>query len=195
MVRIKQRYLLVHILYPEASLNCANTTPLPSLVSLHGPTPDSLTPQLLLRGLRDQISLLYGDYGAGITANGLSVRYLSNATSTAIVRCSRDNYRIVWAALTWMTELPMGKKGEEKGCVMRVVRVSGTIRKVEEECMKRGREGIERVGEGAILDGIFGLENERMDLEKKGKRLATGVVEEDEDEEVEEGDSGTDGDG
>ena len=77
MVRIKHRYLLVNILYPDTPESpppktAPYTKPsLPAVVQFHRPTPDDLTPQLLVRSLRDQIALLYGDYGAGITSNGL----------------------------------------------------------------------------------------------------------------------------
>jgi len=86
MVRIKQRYLLVNILYPEAGepspprhINAKQ--PLPDIVQFHRPTPDDLTPQVLVRAIREQIGYLYGDYGVGITANGLngaSSLYFSN---------------------------------------------------------------------------------------------------------------------
>ena len=60
-----------------------------------------------------------------------------------------------------MTSLPpVGKEkvGQAQPCVMRVVRVSGTIRKAEEECVRRARGAILRAkeGEGGIED-ILGV--------------------------------------
>jgi len=77
MVRIKQRYLLVNILYPEAGepsppWHVNAKQPLPDIVQFHQPTPDDLTQQSLVRAIREQIAFLYGDYGVGITANGLN---------------------------------------------------------------------------------------------------------------------------
>ena len=81
MVRIKHRYLLVHILYPDAALPSSSSRPvqppknvalLPDVVQFHQPSPNELTPQLLLRTIREQVALNYGDYGAGLTASGLS---------------------------------------------------------------------------------------------------------------------------
>lgn len=66
----------------------------------------------------------------------LQVKYLSHATSTFILRVSRDHYRLLWAALTFMNAVPV-KNG--KDCTFKVVRVSGTIRKVEEEAIRRAR--------------------------------------------------------
>ena len=77
MVRIKHRYLLLDILYPDSDhqthKNQASARdPLPDIVQFHQPTSDNLTPQSLARAIRDQIALLYGDYGAGITNSGLN---------------------------------------------------------------------------------------------------------------------------
>lgn len=67
-----------------------------------------------------------------------AVKYLSNATSTFILQCSRDHYRLVWAALTMMNRVPT-KRGSGSPCIFRVVRVSGTIKKVEQEAVRRAR--------------------------------------------------------
>src|ERR1700761_7973522 len=69
------------------------------------------------------------------------VKYFSPATSTAIIRVSRDHYRMVWAALTFTTQLPNAISQE---CVIQVVRVSGTIKKAEEEAIRRARLSIQR---------------------------------------------------
>jgi ribonuclease P/MRP protein subunit POP5 len=44
---------------------------------------------------------------------------------------------MVWAALAFTTSLPL--KSADLPCVMQVVRVSGTIRKAEEEAIRRAR--------------------------------------------------------
>lgn len=91
--------------------------------------------------------------------NWRPVKYLSNATSTFILRVSRDHYRIAWAALSLMNKVPV-KDG--KNCVFRVMRVSGTIRKAQEELVRRAREMVLKAqrdvdGQGdATLDSIFG---------------------------------------
>ena len=77
MVRIKHRYLLVNILYPEPETKSriahpSSGKPLPDVIQFHRPSPDDLTPQLLARSIKDQIALLYGDYGVGLTSGGLN---------------------------------------------------------------------------------------------------------------------------
>ena len=123
-----------------------------------------------------EVSSLFGDYGSGAIADSLSgkpdplrfmtsmlsnfaVKYLSSATSTFILRVSRAHYRMAWAALSLMTLVPV-KNG--KNCVFRVVRVSGTIRKAEEEAVRRAREMIlkarRELGErgDSALENMFG---------------------------------------
>ncbi|KAK2624417.1 hypothetical protein QTJ16_006367 [Diplocarpon rosae] len=168
MVRLKHRYLLVNILYPELE-KLQSKVNIPDVVVFNQPTTSELTPQALLRGVRAEISSLFGDYGSGAVSESLSVKYLSPATSTFILRVARSQYRIVWAALSLMTCLPVNSG---KNCVFRVVRVSGTIRKAEEEAIRRARELIlsaqrdaEDKGE-STLDGIFGGTQTDADISK-----------------------------
>lgn len=76
MVRLKNRYLLVHILYPSSSNETTTkqtpSTTIPNVVRFHQPTSDALTPHLLTRTIRSEIASLYGDYGAGVTSSSLS---------------------------------------------------------------------------------------------------------------------------
>lgn len=167
MVRIKHRWLLVQILYPASPPQISkkqqpDKDDFASLLSgqnptlaLHSPTPDSVNAQVLTRLLRSQIELLFGDYGAGMASATLAIKYWSAATSTFIVRCERAVFRLVWAALTFVKALPLssherqkrGKGGASANpnvstdvpCVMQVLRVSGTIKKCEEELIRRSR--------------------------------------------------------
>lgn len=191
MVRIKYRYLLVNFFSPENEdepPKSHGAASVPDSVALRCPSLDSLTPSMLMRTLREQIGKIFGDYGAGKTASSLKsmffilylsgffkdslryvpciVLYLSTATSTAIVRSSREHYRMVWAALTLMKYLPGMNKADQTSIpvVMQVVRVSGTIRKAEEEVIRRARAMIVRVqqlekeaenGDTHLLDKMF----------------------------------------
>jgi len=80
----------------------------------------------------------------------------------------------VWAALSFVTKLP--RPIEEK-CVVQVVRVSGTIKKAEEEAIRRARATILRAtGAGVDLGKLLG------EQEHKSKGMAKGIVSDDEDE-------------
>ncbi|KAI6091262.1 Rpp14 family protein [Hypoxylon rubiginosum] len=135
MVRIKERYFLVKILYPG---DLGSRPDIPDVVVLNQPTTDQLNPGALLRGIRAEVASLFGDYGSGaIEGGGLSVKYFSHATSTFILRTTRSSYRIAWAALTFMNSIPI-RNGNP--CIFRVVHVSGTMRKAEEEAIRRARD-------------------------------------------------------
>ena len=67
MVRIKERYLLVNILYPPGA-GKAPLPGLPHLVAVHQPTSDELTASALARAIKAQIAELFGDYGAGLAS-------------------------------------------------------------------------------------------------------------------------------
>jgi len=118
------------------------------------------------------------------SSDGIVVKYLSPATSTFILRVSRAHYRMVWAALSFMNSVPV-KNG--KNCVFRVVRVSGTIRKAEEEAIHRARELILKarrdLGEPgeSTLDDIFGKRDPNADSTKDVLMVDVSGSEEDED--------------
>lgn len=71
MVRIKERYLLVNLIYPPETPSKSNQN-LPDYVLQHQPTVEKLTPQLLLRAVRTEIGQLFGDYGLGALGGHLS---------------------------------------------------------------------------------------------------------------------------
>ena len=167
MVRIKHRYLLLNILFPESSDPASNSNSSFAerfSLALHSPTPSQFQAASLVSLIRDSVAELFGDYGVGIIA-GLKVVYFSPATSTAIVRCPRASYRLVWAGLTFVDSLPGARRGgEREACVIRVVRVSGTIRKAEEEAVRRARREIITVkmleqegGNGSATGTLEGL--------------------------------------
>ena len=158
MVRIKHRYLLFNILYPGQHESTAKS-PNPDYLNIRAPTPSHLSPGLLVSHLRNSIATHFGDCGLGLTTGSLKVIYLAPATSTAIIRCPRQHFRIVWASLTYMTDLPGVRRGEAgKRCVVQVVRVSGTIRKSEEELLRRAKQDLVRAkaAEDGVGSAIFG---------------------------------------
>lgn len=77
MVRIKYRYLLVNILYPEQeSRNAKQSGPakqadLPYTVQFRRPGPEQLNGKLLTRLIREGVADLFGDYGSGMVSGSL----------------------------------------------------------------------------------------------------------------------------
>lgn len=70
MVRIKERYLLVNILYPPDAK--ASQAGVPVNVVQHQPTLDKLTAAILARAIKAEVATLFGDYGAGAMEGDLS---------------------------------------------------------------------------------------------------------------------------
>ncbi|RMZ80248.1 hypothetical protein DV738_g2751, partial [Chaetothyriales sp. CBS 135597] len=158
MVRVKHRYLLLNILFPSKT---GAGAPTPAYLQFRSPAPSHITPALFVSLLRNSIATHFGDCGLGLTTGSLRIVYLSPATSTVIVRCPRAHYRLVWAALTYVNELPGVRRGERgRECVIQVVRVSGTIRKSEEELLRRARMDLVRAqGDGDdVLSRITAME-------------------------------------
>jgi ribonuclease P/MRP protein subunit POP5 len=150
MVRIKHRYLLAKILYPSSSPSPPRPTAKiddqnAHFLNFHAPTASHVTAGLILSHLRASIVTHFGDTSLGQVTGSLKIVYLSPATSTVIIRCARAHVRVVWAALTYINVIPgptRGAKGTE--CVIQVVRVSGTVKKSEEELVRRGKSHIAR---------------------------------------------------
>lgn len=76
MVRIKTRYLLVNILYPGLD-NKPVDPKIPDVVVFNQPTTDSLSAQQLLRGIKSEVSNLFGDHGTGAIGHTLQGQWLS----------------------------------------------------------------------------------------------------------------------
>ena len=73
MVRIKNRYLLVNILYPELSHTTASSkTKLPDIVTFHQSTTNALTARALEKGIKNEIENLFGDYGYGAVRDSIN---------------------------------------------------------------------------------------------------------------------------
>ncbi|OCT44753.1 Ribonucleases P/MRP protein subunit POP5 [Cladophialophora carrionii] len=158
MVRIKQRYLLFNILYPSPSpppppptTTDGQSTPPPAYILFSRPSPSHLSASLLSTMVRNELHTLFGDHGLSVTQSALRVVYFSPATSTGILRVPRAHFRMVWAALAFITAIPPERdrggratRGAGRQCVIRVVRVSGTIRKSEEELLRRARRELVR---------------------------------------------------
>ena len=193
MVRIKHRYLVVRILYPATQATVSKSIVNHSnqdLLNLYRPSPQSLDTRNLFRLIRTSIEYMYGDYGVGLVLPSLKITYFSSATSTAILRVARAHYRILWGALSWITSLGQGGSGGDP-CVFRVVRVSGTIRKAEEDVINRAKAEIRRAkgqpgsgtqeGLAMLLGPEVGIDGERAIQPGKGRSNDTPASDDEED--------------
>lgn len=161
MVRYKARYLLFDVLYPEEPSLPAISSSTQAHIEFHSSSDPTITPSYLANLIREGLAHQFGDWGAGVAGN-VSVKYFSPQTSKGIVRVSRDHYRLVWTVLSLMKEL----KG--KPIVIRVVRVGGTIKKVEKEAVRRAKRDIARFtgaagGKTGTLVEIEDIEDDDME--------------------------------
>lgn len=81
MVRVKHRYLLIDILYPAPSPDAPSATAtagaagsgtgkstdpeIKARLRIHAPTSDALSPGLLAKMVREEVSEMFGDWGVG----------------------------------------------------------------------------------------------------------------------------------
>lgn len=76
MVRLKHRYLLVNILYPEdgkspISSKATKGEDVPYAMRFRRPSDDRVDARMLARLIRDGVAELFGDYGSGMMASSL----------------------------------------------------------------------------------------------------------------------------
>lgn len=151
MVRLKHRYILFDILYPPTSdprtgtqrekFENFSSSPKASLLSLHGTSPSSINLRSIANLIKSAIEDHFGDFGGGTVGLLIIVKYFSNKTSTGIIRCSRNNFHQVMAALALVTKV------DNFDVVMRCVHVSGTIRKCEQFSIRRNQQLIIDMGQ------------------------------------------------
>lgn len=102
----------------------------------------SLDSKKLLQLVRTTIDINFGIKGSGDVKSTLAVKYFSPRTSTGILRVGRDHVRTVWAALSYVTKI------NNKNVIIRVVRVSGTIKKCEQAAILRDKKVIDMIQHG-----------------------------------------------
>lgn len=140
MVRLKTRYLLFEILYPdeldERDL-CGSKAQ--NKVNLRQPTENKVDGRFMTRLIRDAVLEQFGEYGAGVVASTIAVKYFSQRTSTGIVRVTRPHFRMIWSTLSDIREL------NGRNCIITVKRVSGTIKKCELFAISRNDSAIDEL--------------------------------------------------
>ncbi|KAJ3043210.1 RNA-binding protein pop5 [Rhizophlyctis rosea] len=127
MVRFKNRYILIEVTWDDGRIL------------------ESLDERAIKKALKESIETNFGDYGDGIVAGSLSVKYFSPFTNVAILRVARDHLQMVWAAITFITSI------QKRSCIVRVVHVSGTIRSVQKVAIQRGKEVLFELEKRGVL--------------------------------------------
>ena len=127
MVRIKHRYLLVNILYPEQEARKTKQSAsggnhdLPYTVQFRRPGPEQLNGKLLTRLIREGVADLFGDYGSGMVSGSLvgkAVFVISSSWTHGSLFCQSNiapkqqaqpssvspAHITVWCGLRWLSQ-------------------------------------------------------------------------------------------
>ncbi|KAA1091857.1 hypothetical protein PGTUg99_011081 [Puccinia graminis f. sp. tritici] len=132
MVRFKNRYLLIQLIYGphESSTIGSNHQPGPSGTK-------QVNEKSLIDLIRQSIQLNFGDLGAGEAGADLTVKYYSPTTSNLILRCKRDQVTKVRASLLFINQI-----NPQTPVIFNVIHVSGTIRKTQSFLIEFDRQQI-----------------------------------------------------
>ena len=88
---------------------------------------------------------------------------------------------MLWAALTFMDRVPT-RDGQGRPCIFRVVRVSGTIRKAEEEAVRQAKRLIIAAKQEADYGSSFTRD---LPAREQGNAVDLSIVDESSDEAME----------
>ncbi|KAI8901406.1 hypothetical protein BC833DRAFT_578042 [Globomyces pollinis-pini] len=132
MVRIKNRYLLCQIRFKDDILA------------------EGINGKLLAAAIKFNIQDLFGDYGARISST-LQVKYYSPYTGLAIIKTGREHSRLVWNAITFITML------KSTPCVITVVHVSGTIKKLQQYAVIFNQKQIDILKSSGKIKGMISV--------------------------------------
>jgi RNase P/RNase MRP subunit POP5 len=92
-MRLKNRFLLVEVIFEQ------------DLVGKRRAEGRTISATDVYQSLLASISAQYGDQGVGLCQHSLSVRSYNDATGIAVVRAPREQLRMVWSSLTFVTKI------------------------------------------------------------------------------------------
>lgn len=112
MVRLKNRYLLVELVWGDGKID------------------ESLNSKAILHLIQQQLRTNFGDWGFALTQLSLQVKYFNSITNTCIVRVARDQQKILWNCLTLIREY------RNRPLTIRILHIGGTIRACQKMAIK-----------------------------------------------------------
>ena len=92
-MRLKNRFLLVEVIFEQ------------DLVGKRRDEGRAINATDVYQSLLASVSAQYGEQGVGLCQNLLSVRSYSDTTGIAVVRAPREQLRMVWSSLTFVTKI------------------------------------------------------------------------------------------
>ncbi|KXS18085.1 hypothetical protein M427DRAFT_29838 [Gonapodya prolifera JEL478] len=129
MVRVKNRWILFNLQFHADDDVSTSTASIPMILDgIHAGTVSGV--------LRDTVEYLFGAVAGGVALGGVNVKYYNPLTGLGILRCLRDNHRLVWAALTFVSRI------RQHPCKIVVIRVCGTVKKCQMAALRWDRQGL-----------------------------------------------------
>ncbi|XBW38305.1 hypothetical protein QEN19_003894 [Hanseniaspora menglaensis] len=146
MVRLKNRYILFEILYPPSAESTSE-----NIVLQHRQQRKNerlnITSKMIVYELKKMIKLYLGDQGLAKANIMLQMKYFNSSTSMGILKCSFEFYKIVVLGLSMIQQLSSGGENGNtlKSIFINVLKLSGTIKKLEEFGIERNKQLIKRI--------------------------------------------------
>ena len=168
MVRIKNRYILFELLYPPTECNAVDD------VIFQHRNPNKLkaviSPKTIIYELRKQIKLYLGDQGLGKANITLQIKYFNNVTSVGILKCSAEYYKTVVLGLSMIQSF----NNDNHKIIVNVVKLSGTINKLQDHSIKRNKELIKRIEFQTRSNNNLGLHMKKRQSEQLNQFINEG---------------------
>ncbi|KAL0914114.1 hypothetical protein M5K25_017620 [Dendrobium thyrsiflorum] len=117
MVQFKNRYLVIEVLINGGKDSSGND-------------PIIITEYNLLKAIKDNILLNFGECGLALSLGSLQVKYANPSTKLCIIRTSRDDYQKIWSAMT------MVKSIGKCPVTFNLLALSGTIKACKSAALK-----------------------------------------------------------
>lgn len=100
---------------------------------------ESINEAGLLAIFRESLMVNFGDHGVARSAMSLSVKYYNPVTNLCMLRCSTEEYRQVWCAVSMITEI------SNKRAMVHFLHLGGTMKTCQQAAInynKRLLEGL-----------------------------------------------------
>ncbi|XP_046840226.1 ribonuclease P/MRP protein subunit POP5-like isoform X2 [Xenia sp. Carnegie-2017] len=116
MVRLKSRYLLMEMRFEDGMVD------------------ESINSSALYNEIMKSVENAYGDFGYGCIKMTFKVKYVNPYTGVVFVKCSRDYYRMLWHAITFV------KKINGRQCSLTTLHLGGTIKSCQRYLLKYNKK-------------------------------------------------------
>lgn len=136
---------------------------------------ESLTTQIVYHAILQSVENTHGDYGISCIKKSFKVKYINPYTSVVFIKCSRDYYRMLWQAITFLKDIA------ERRCFLRTLHLGGTIKSCQRFLIKHNKEQLVKMlaqcktsAERQTLSNVIGrlptVESRLAPLEAKKRR-------------------------